>query len=384
MKRVLHVLHRLERSGMEVMLLNSNYEWRRHGYACDVLAIADAPGPLAGEMRAAGYFVHHFPFRSRISLLPRIDFVWRFLQLCRFYDIIHIHTEAGPPLFAFLARLAGVRRIALTPHNVFRFGNLLRRRKLAERFFVRLLGGRYGIISDSVGRWERAHFRNEGAPIVNWIDAAHFRPPMPLERSAAREALGVRPEDFVLVSAGNCNAVKNHRAILRAIPMLPSAIRPLYLHIGREEPACPERELAATLGVQSRVRFLGSQADVRPFLWAADAFVMPSLHEGLGMAALEAIASGAPLICAEVDGLCDVAAATSYTILTSTTPQSIAEGIAYAASLPPAELRNGALEDSRSVRERFSIHNGVRSIVSTLYAEEDSSLPTAEQVWRPS
>src|SRR5580704_11848175 len=74
MKRVLHVLYSLERSGMEMMLLNSNSEWRDRGYECDVLATADSVGPLAGQMRACGYSVHHLPFRGWPSLLPRLDF----------------------------------------------------------------------------------------------------------------------------------------------------------------------------------------------------------------------------------------------------------------------------------------------------------------------
>lgn len=385
MKRVLHVMYNLERSGMEKMLLNSGHEWRRRGHLCDVLATADNVGPLAGEMQAAGYSVHHLPFRSRISLLPDLDFVRRFFHLCRSgYDVVHIHTEAGPPLFAFIARLAGVRHIAVTAHNTFRFRGLLRWRKLCERSFVRMLGGQYGMISDGVSEWEREHFWNSGIRIWNWIDTEHLKPARPLEGLAAREALGLRPEEFAIVSIGNCNRVKNHEAILRALPMLPPAIRPVYLHIGREEQGCPERALAEALGVQNRVRFLGSQADVRPFLWAADTFVMPSLHEGLGLAAIEAVAAGVPLVCAEVDGLTDIAAATRYTILTSTTPESVAGGLAYAASLPLVELRNRALEDSRTVRERFSIHNGVQSIVCGLYAENRKSPAVARQAWRHS
>ena len=385
MKRVLHVLYSLERSGMEMMLLNSSYEWRRHGLVCDVLATADTLGPVAHEMRTMGYQVHPLPFRSKISLLPRVDFVQRFFQLCRSgYDVVHIHTEAGAPLFAFLAWIAGVRRIALTPHNTFRFNGLLRLRKLCERHFVRMLGGRYGMISEGVRRCEQRRFRNTGAPISNWIDTAYFRPPCESERADARRSLGISRDHFVIVSAGNCNSVKNHQAILRALPLLPPALKPFYLHVGREEAGYPDRGLAMALGIQDRVRFCGSQSDLLPFLWAADVFVMPSLYEGLGMAAVEAVAAGAPLICAEVDGLADVAAATTYTILTSTTPDSVAEGISYAASLPMSELRNRALADSRDVRERFSICNGVRSIVSALYAEETQTAPEGEQAWEHS
>ena len=370
---------------MEMMLLNSNSEWLDRGYECDVLATADSVGSLAEQMRACGYAVHHFPFRSRLSLLPRFDFVRRYFLLCRSgYDIVHIHSEAGSPLFALIAWLAGVKRIAVTPHNTFRFRGLLRLRKLCERYIVRLLGGRFGMISDGVSACEWERFRNKGVRIRNWFNAARFVPPVPLERSAARQSFGAQPEDFVIVSVGNCNAAKNHEAMLRAIPLLPSTLQPLYLHIGREAPGCPERKLADTLGILDKVRFLGSQAEVLPFLWAADVFVMPSLHEGLGIAAIEAVASGVPLVCSQVDGLSDIAAATHNTILTETAPESIATGIARVAALPLAERRNRALADGRLVREHFSIRNGVQSIIAGLYADDTQSPPILEKVWRQS
>lgn len=369
MKRVLHVMGSLQRSGMETMLLTSYQEWRRSGYDCDVVATADSAGPLAETMREYGYNVFHFPFRSKMRYLPRARFLWEFYCLCRSgYDIVHIHAEAGRPVFAVLAKLGGVKTIAVTPHNTFRFRGILRLRKYCERHLVRILGGRFGMISEAVRKCEWSQFRIKGIRIWNWFNASHFRPASVEERIAARSAIGVSDERFVIVSVGNCNNVKNHGALLRAIAMLPSEIRALYLHIGREEEGTPERVLAAELGIEDRVRFLGSQADPLPFLWAADAFAMPSLHEGLGISAIEAVAAGVPLLCAEVDGLTDVIAETDWTVLTTTEPDSIARGLARINSMRPAERRNKALSDSERVRHRFSTERGVRSIVQGLYA----------------
>lgn len=385
MKRVLHVLYNLDRSGMEMMLLNSRTEWMRQGYQCDVLATAPVVGPLANRFRADGFGVFHLPFRSRVALLPRLDFIWRFFHLCRGgYDVVHIHAEGGSALFAVIARLAGVRCIAVTPHNTFQFAGPLRGRKFLERLLVRMLGGRYGMISEGVAACEWKRFRNRGARIWNWLDTEQFRTPTPAERISARQTAGVRTDDFVLLSVGNCNAAKNHTAILCAIALLPRSLRLLYVHVGREESDGFERKLAASLGTQHRVRFVGSLGELRPFLWAADAFVMPSLHEGLGIAALEAVASGVPLICSQTDGLADIAAETNHTILTSTKPESIAEALTAVASMPEAVRRAHAEADSILVRNRFSIRNGVRSVICGLYREDIAAPPTPERVWRHS
>lgn len=353
---------------METMLLSSYGEWCRLGYECDVLATAKMIGPIAAQMRETGYGVFHIPFRSRWSYLPSAVFIRDFYRLCRSgYDVVHIHTEIAPPVCAVLARLAGVRRIAVTPHGRFKFRGGLRLRKFCERHFVHLLGGRYGMISEGVRKCEWERFRNKGVRTWNWLDTSHFKPPTLEARATARRSLGIGDKEFVIISVGNCHSVKNHAAVLRALPLLPDTIHPTYLHIGYEDPDFHERKLAAELKIEDKVRFLGSQADPKTFLWASDVFVMPSLNEGLGVAALEAIASGVSLVCSKVEGLQEIAAETKWAVLTSTTPESVAQGLAKVAAIDPRERRRRALTDSELIRERFSMQKGVLSIVEGIY-----------------
>jgi glycosyltransferase involved in cell wall biosynthesis len=385
MKRVLHVMHSLERSGMETMLLCSYDEWTRLGFHCDVLATADTIGPVAEQMRASGYGLCHIPFRSGQSYLPRAEFVREFYALCRTgYDVVHVHTEIAPPVVAVLAKLAGVERIAVTPHNVFQFSGALRARKYCERALVRLLGGIYGMISEGVVACEWDRYRNRGVRIWNWIDTAHFRPPTGEERAVARETLGIRNDQFVTLSVGNCNYAKNHGAILRAMTMLPASLNLLHLHVGREEVGYPERRLAAELGIENGVRFLGSQVDPLPSLWAADAFLMPSHNEGLGLSAIEAVATGLLLACSDVQGLKDVAAETKWTILTSPSADSVAEAIMRLTAMPATQRHQNALEDSCRIRERFAVESGVRSITDGLYREDIHAAKLQQQEWMAS
>ncbi|MDR3504875.1 MAG: glycosyltransferase [Acidocella sp.] len=366
---MLHVMASLERSGMEQMLLSSGAAWRRAGYACDVVATANSEGPVAQQIRDCGYGVFHLPFRSRLRWLPRARFLRDFYALCASgYDVVHIQVEAGRPLFALLARLAGVRRLAVTPHNTFRFEGALRVRKMLERHFIRMLGGRFGMISEGVEACERERFGIRGKRIWNWIDTEHFRPPSTEERARARCELGLADEEFAVVSVANCNRAKNHTALLQAIALLQQSDRPIYLHVGREEAGRPEHALSEKLGLGSRVHFLGSQADTRKYFWAADAVAMPSLNEGLAISALEATACGAPLVCSKVDGLLEIAAQTKAAVLTSTDAESIADGMLKMRALGSELRRQQALRDSIRIREQFSLDRGVNSIVDALYA----------------
>lgn len=382
MKRVLHVMDSLELSGMEMMLLNSYDEWRSLGYECDVLATAPMAGPMEEPLRSAGYGVFHVPFRSRYRYLPRVQFVCDVYAYCRRgYDVVHIHSESAPTVVAALARLAGVKRVAVTPHNAFKYEGFLRMRKLWERRFVRGLGGRYGMVSEGVRTCEWQRFRNPGVRTWNWIDTAHFRPALVEERVAVRARLGLPEDAFVTVSVGNCNRAKNHGAILQALAMLRNEKHMVHLHVGREEAGEPERKQAQGWGVGDVVWFLGSQADPLPYLWAADAFLMPSLHEGLGLSAIEAVAAGVPLLCSAVEGLCDIEAETRWTMLTGTDAVTLANALRALMSLPARERQKRTREDSDRVRQRFSARNGVRSIVSELYERDYVANPIRRQEW---
>ncbi len=369
MKRVLHVMASLERSGMEQMLLSSADAWQDAGYQCDIVATAEREGPAAEQMRARGYGVFHLPFRSRYRFLPRARFVRDFYRLCaQGYDIVHIQLEAGRPLFALIARAAGVRKLVVTPHNTFRFRGFLRVRKMAERHLIRLLGGRFGMISEGVSACEWERFRIRGERIWNWIDTEHFRPPSEEERRRARRELGLGGDSFVVVTVGNCNRAKNHCVLFEALALLPEHERPMYVHVGREEPGEPERLLAERLGISATTRFVGSQPDTRPFLWAADVVAMPSLSEGLAISALEAVACGTPLLCSKIDGLLEIAQATQTTTLVEPAPTAVAGGLRAVAAAASEQQRQAVLLDSARIRERFSMRRGVNSIVQGLYA----------------
>src|SRR5579872_5699383 len=216
--RILHIMHSLERSGMEMMFLSSAQEWKARGIIMDLVATAANVGPMADDLAGAGYGIFHIPFRSSIRYLPHPRLVPDFRRLCKTskYNIVHVHAEPGA-LFAVLARSAGVPKIVFSVHNTFSFHGVLRLRKYIERSLNRALGGRYGMISHAVMACEWERFRNPGVRIYNWLNSTHFRPPSEEERVAARHQLNCAKEAFILCTVGNCNVVKNHSELIRAL-----------------------------------------------------------------------------------------------------------------------------------------------------------------------
>jgi glycosyltransferase involved in cell wall biosynthesis len=113
---------------------------------------------------------------------------------------------------------------------------------------------------------------------------------------AERAATGGPP---VVMSLGRFVKRKGFHTLIEAIAAVPDA--QLWL-AGEGEEEAALRALARDLDVSHRVRFLGWQADPRPFIAASDVFVMPSSHEPLGNVILEAWAQGRPVVSTRSEG----------------------------------------------------------------------------------
>ncbi|MCM2333069.1 MAG: glycosyltransferase [Anaeromyxobacteraceae bacterium] len=297
--RVLHLLGELRPSGAETMLVVAAPVFKSHQVTSEILSTGEAPGPYAERMAAAGYRIQHLRFAKSPAFFLAL---WRLLRRGR-YDALHVHTERAAFWISLTGILARVPVILKSIHNNFAFSGNLRARRMVQRHLMAWWGVRQVAVGRSVQETERRRYRLETVLVNNWFDEERFRPPEGAEREAARRSLGLADGEVALASVGNCNEFKNHGELLRALALLPPGRRPVYLHVGAEEPGLPERALAERLGLGDRVRFLGSLSDVRPVLHAADGFVMPSLREGLSISALEALATGLPAILSDVDGL---------------------------------------------------------------------------------
>jgi glycosyltransferase involved in cell wall biosynthesis len=352
--RVLHVLGELKPSGAETMLSVAGHRFSAQGVKADILSTGVVLGSYAPQLADAGYKFHHIPF----SKSPR--FLVDLYRLMRDgnYDVLHLHTERANFWIGLVALAVRPARVLRTIHNNFAFHGFLRLRRMVQRRILHRLGFIHVAISDSVAETESTFFGLKTRIVYDWYDNNHFVPPSKSERRQARANLNIVNET-VIVSVGNCSKIKNHTALIEAIARLPVELRPLYLHAGIEEEGQPERRLAEKLGVADRIRFLGPLSDVKPVLYAADLFIMPSLFEGLGIAAIEALATGLPALFADVLGLNDLRRFYNNLIYTSPDTNAI-----YT-SLSKLLAESNGLRSARAVdypkvsQEFFSIDKGV-------------------------
>jgi GT2 family glycosyltransferase/glycosyltransferase involved in cell wall biosynthesis len=327
--------------------------WAEHGVECEIVAVADAVGPYARTLKDAGYCIHRLsPSTPRLlASFPRL------LRAVK-PDVVHLHVERANFWLALEALNSGAR-VVQTVQSCFPFSGALRMKRTIQRRVLSNLGVNCAAVGPSVGLNEWRIFHNPTEIICNWCDLETFSQTTDADRDAARGALGLHGNDQVLVSVGNCAPVKSHESILRAMAtaLMPSNV--VYLHVGDDsgEAGASERKLAASLGLGNRVRFLGTVEDVSRVLHAADLFVMPSHYEGMGISAVEAVATGIPTLVTPVPGLRDIAALCSAIDTVEAEPVAFSEAIARCLGRKDRYQRS---RDLRATAERwFSPARGV-------------------------
>ena len=123
-------------------------------------------------------------------------------------------------------------------------------------------------------------------------------------RETTREELGIAPDEYMILSVGELQTRKNHETMIRAVAKLNDP-KVRYVICGRGELLYRLQALAEELGIRNRVSFLGYRKDVPQIMRAADIYAHPSKREGLGLASLEAMACGLPLVTSNVQGIPD-------------------------------------------------------------------------------
>lgn len=125
-----------------------------------------------------------------------------------------------------------------------------------------------------------------------------------INKKDKRKELGVPENAIMLLSVGELNKNKNHKLVIEAMTEMQNKSC-YYIVCGKGAEKAYLMDMAARVKIRDRVKLLGFREDVIEIAKCADIFVFPSKREGLGLAALEAMACGLPLITSNVHGIND-------------------------------------------------------------------------------
>jgi L-malate glycosyltransferase len=368
--RVAHLIHTMAHGGVETALINWIRTFDRAQVDAHLLVFAN-PGaserPFVEATARAGLPVHYVPW-------GRLKPVWRAARVVADFlrahdiDLLHCHNAYADAVGLLAGRLAGVKTVTTVyvwSKVGFKRRVLQRLDQLLIRRFDQITAHCEAALSDTVARGvpaARIRLLTCGfAERVAQLDAR--------ERHDARAALGVKPDDTVLIKVARFWPEKRHDVLLRAFQLLlhrrPS-VRLWIPGVGPEETRV--RALATTLGLDAHVDFLGFRPDLPELLAMADIQVHTSDEEGVPLAILAGMAAGRPIVSTNVGGIAEVLRHERSGILVPRRdPQQLASALDDLIG-DPLRRRVLGMSAQAFVRDQYSLEAAARR-VEALYRE---------------
>lgn len=281
------------------------------------------------------------------------------------FDLIHCHT----PTASMMTRLAArkVRKtgciVMYTCHG-FHFHKASSKKNWLLYYPVEKILSRYCdyIVTINKEDFERAKtFRCKNVRYIPSVGVdINGILKMSVDRNAKRREIGVPENATMIISAGELIERKNHEVIIRALAKLEN--ENIYYVIAGKGPLKEYLEnLSKKFGLAERVIFLGFRTDVFELYHIADISAFPSKIEGLGLAGVEAMAAGIPLVSSNVHGILDyvIDGKTGYAI----DPDDIDGFVKAIKKLTDnAELREQMKKNCYKAVEPFEISNALNTM----------------------
>lgn len=305
--RVLHVIGGGEFGGAERHILNLATAFDPKLVEVSVCCLFAEP--FLRVAREAGIRTHAVPMRHKLDLgiLTKL----KDLIVSENIDIVHTHGVRANLVGRLAARLAGVETVVTTVHSLLvqdypdwfsRVANMFieRASRGLTTHFIAVSGGlQKALIQQGISQQKITvvynglnpeSFREEGGTAGSWREKAGFPP-------------GIQLAAVV----GRLHPVKGHRQFLKsAAEVLKERKDVHFLVVGTGPERDRLEEYTRKLGISEHVTFTGFISDVSELMPDLNLLIVPSLWEGFGLTALEAMAVGVPVVATSVGGLPEI------------------------------------------------------------------------------
>jgi len=290
--KVIHLVEDLMRGGLENVIAEIVSGLDKEKYNFEVWCIARA-GAVADELQSRGFTVetlgilsYHNPFNilRLISLLRKTK-----------PDIVHTHGYFSSVIGRLSAKIAGVPVIINHLHTVFNLSSL---RNVIVDKTLNLFTDRIICVSKKVEESFMAAgygFKKKSIVIYNGIDGRKFMPRISGHQTKS------------LISVASLYPHKGQTYLLKALKIVSEECPEVSLEIVGDGPLRKELEdECSSLGISSKVKFLGERNDVAFLLSRAGIFILTSLREGFSLSLIEALACGLPVIATNIGGVPEI------------------------------------------------------------------------------
>ena len=282
---------------------------RDDGHQCQMLILTDEKSKHIDYLQSVGIKVDVVP-KDIKGHWAKIKYIRNYVLQGNF-DVLHANLFPMLYYVAIAKRLSGKKfpPIVMTEHstdNKRRHHAVLRP---LERFIYKSYNHVISITDQAQQQllaWLRLSKKLEEnfSVIDNGVDVAFYQNAKPLNREEL--VTDVKESDVLIGIVGSFTRPKNHAKMVESLKYLPTNYK---LVLVGEGPLMENiKALAEEHGVNDRVYYLGFRKDVAEIMHTVDLLAIPSIWEGFGLIAAEAMASGTSIVASNVPGLSDVVA----------------------------------------------------------------------------
>lgn len=307
--KILHIITSLELGGAEKLLTELVPYQKSMGHLVKVMILSEKGAVFKKDLEEKGVEVLVCKSNS-IKSFNNILSISKEIKKEN-YDIVHahlVHAQYWTRLSKFLDR--GKRIYITTEHST---SNRRRESKLMRLVDKFIFNGFNKIISiseateKSLKDWLRRDDQSFEI-IYNGIDITEFKNSLPYSKLE----LGIKEDDYIVMMVSRFHSSKNQKGVVEALKWLPVKYKLIFVGDGKLE--AEVKKYCEDNNLIGRVRFLGMRKDIPRLLKTADIVVQYSFFEGFGITAVEAMASGKPVIASDVPGLSQVVGGAGYLV----------------------------------------------------------------------
>lgn len=296
-RKILHIITSLHTGGAEKLIVDLAPKLKNLGHTVDVLLFDGSDTPFKQQLATLN--VNILTLSNGGSVYNPLH-ICKLIPILRKYDIIHTHNTA-PQLFTSIANLFCKKTLITTEHNTTN-----RRRewwwyKPIDRFMYNQYD-KIICISDQAEKNLRSYLgkcKTNITTIYNGVDIDKYASAV-----ASNELQTIAPNCRAIVMVAGFRYQKDQDTLIRATALLPQQFHTFFIGDGERKQQC--EVLAQTEGIADRVHFMGIRMNIPELLKAADYVVLSSHWEGFGLAAVEGMCSGRPVVVSNVEGLAQI------------------------------------------------------------------------------
>ncbi|WP_291069321.1 MULTISPECIES: glycosyltransferase family 4 protein [unclassified Empedobacter] len=297
--RILQIIDSLAIGGAEKLIVETVPLLVAKGNQVDVVLLNGEKTHLYKELEALNcctIFTLGTSYYNPIYILKLIPFFYK-------YDVVHVHLFPAQ-YFAAIARLFCFKKVKLffTEHNTSNRRLENKKFRLIEKLIYACYDNVICITEEvkSVLKEKLNLSNNKLLVIENGVNLNNVNTSIKYNR----ELFNYSVNDKILIMVAGFREQKDQDSVIKALKLLPEDYKLLLIGDGARRPIL--EDLVETLQLQDRVTFLGIRNDVYALMKMCDIAILSSHWEGFGLVAVEAMASGIPLIASDVNGLAQV------------------------------------------------------------------------------